>query len=382
MKARRGAESFPDAAVIGADTVVALGLRILGKPADRDGARAMLRSLSGHRHRVITGLAFYRKAGDRLLTGYDLTYVTFRDADGRHDRGLPRSGQLPRQGGRLRRPGDRRRVRRPAQGLLRQRRRLPRGQGPPAARPLPRPRMLAVEIEGVDFPASAGTADGRRATRSSSPAPSPARPSGSRSSASAAPPGSPRSIRVETAVAAAGRTALPPLRGLRRLPLPALRLPDPARAQGAAPQADASTKAGCRGRGLGPQARQRRRPTSTATGTRWSSPSGRSTAPSPSASGRRPRGRKGRPTAGRCRSRSARSSPRSSGASSPSCSSSPRAHGLEGFEPATRKGQLRHLVLREGKRTGELMVLLVTTASPGDRSRPARRAPQGGRARR
>ena len=38
----------------------------------------MLRSLSGHRHRVITGLAFYRKAGDRLLAGYDLTYVTFR----------------------------------------------------------------------------------------------------------------------------------------------------------------------------------------------------------------------------------------------------------------------------------------------------------------
>jgi 23S rRNA (uracil1939-C5)-methyltransferase len=78
-KARRGAESFPEAAVIGADTVVALGLRILGKPADRDGARAMLRALSGKRHRVITGLAFYRRADDRLLTGYDLTYVTFRE---------------------------------------------------------------------------------------------------------------------------------------------------------------------------------------------------------------------------------------------------------------------------------------------------------------
>mgnify|MGYP001078141726 FL=1 len=78
-KARRGAESFPEAAVIGADTVVALGLRILGKPADRDEARAMLRALSGKRHRVITGLAFYRRADDRLLAGYDLTYVTFRE---------------------------------------------------------------------------------------------------------------------------------------------------------------------------------------------------------------------------------------------------------------------------------------------------------------
>jgi 23S rRNA (uracil1939-C5)-methyltransferase len=40
------------------------------------------------------------------------------------------------------------------------------------------------------------------------------------------------------------------------------------------------------------------------------------------------------------------------------------ANGLEGFEPATRKGHLRHLVLREGKRTGELMVLLVTAELP------------------
>jgi 23S rRNA (uracil1939-C5)-methyltransferase len=79
QKAKRAAETFPEAAVIGADTVVALGLRILGKPADREDARAILRALSGRRHRVITGLAFYRRAEDRLLTGYDLTYVTFRE---------------------------------------------------------------------------------------------------------------------------------------------------------------------------------------------------------------------------------------------------------------------------------------------------------------
>ena len=79
LKAKAAAERFPEAAVIGADTVVALGLRILGKPADRADARAMLRALSGRRHRVLTGLAFYRRAEDRLLTGYDLTYVTFRE---------------------------------------------------------------------------------------------------------------------------------------------------------------------------------------------------------------------------------------------------------------------------------------------------------------
>src|SRR5512137_1107676 len=78
LKARTAAERFPEAVVIGADTVVALGLRILGKPADKEDARAMLRTLSGRRHRVITGLAFYTKSDGRLLTGYDLTYVTFR----------------------------------------------------------------------------------------------------------------------------------------------------------------------------------------------------------------------------------------------------------------------------------------------------------------
>ena len=46
-KAKAAAETFPEAVVIGADTVVALGLRILGKPADREEARAMLRALSG-----------------------------------------------------------------------------------------------------------------------------------------------------------------------------------------------------------------------------------------------------------------------------------------------------------------------------------------------
>ncbi len=77
LKARTAAESFPRDAVIAADTVVALGYRILGKPRNREEARGMIRALSGRRHRVVTGLAFYHKDEGRLLTGYDLTYVTF-----------------------------------------------------------------------------------------------------------------------------------------------------------------------------------------------------------------------------------------------------------------------------------------------------------------
>jgi septum formation protein len=49
-----------DIAVLAADTVVALGRRMLGKPSDPREAAAFLRRLSGRRHRVITGLALRR----------------------------------------------------------------------------------------------------------------------------------------------------------------------------------------------------------------------------------------------------------------------------------------------------------------------------------
>lgn len=45
-----------DEIIITADTVVIIDGRILGKPAGRDDAVAMLRSLSGRRHKVVTGL--------------------------------------------------------------------------------------------------------------------------------------------------------------------------------------------------------------------------------------------------------------------------------------------------------------------------------------
>ncbi|MCF6233537.1 MAG: Maf family protein [Rhodobacteraceae bacterium] len=49
-----------DDIVLCADTTVALGRRILGKPADAAEAAKFLRSLSGRRHRVITAIAVRR----------------------------------------------------------------------------------------------------------------------------------------------------------------------------------------------------------------------------------------------------------------------------------------------------------------------------------
>ena len=45
------------------DTTVAIGRRILGKPAERDEAARFLRLLSGRRHRVITAIAVKHKKG-------------------------------------------------------------------------------------------------------------------------------------------------------------------------------------------------------------------------------------------------------------------------------------------------------------------------------
>ncbi len=45
-----------DEILITADTVVICGEKILGKPSDREDAVRMLRSLSGHTHKVVTGV--------------------------------------------------------------------------------------------------------------------------------------------------------------------------------------------------------------------------------------------------------------------------------------------------------------------------------------
>ncbi|MGN6506567.1 MAG: Maf family protein [Tepidisphaeraceae bacterium] len=56
-KSRATAARHPSAFTLGADTVVALGDTLLGKPADADHARRMLGDLSGTTHVVITGIA-------------------------------------------------------------------------------------------------------------------------------------------------------------------------------------------------------------------------------------------------------------------------------------------------------------------------------------
>lgn len=55
--------ALPPAPVLCADTTVALGRRILGKPQDAAQARAMLGDLSGREHRVLTAVAVGKLGG-------------------------------------------------------------------------------------------------------------------------------------------------------------------------------------------------------------------------------------------------------------------------------------------------------------------------------
>ena len=66
----------PDDVVLCADTTVALGRRILGKPADAGEAAAFLTALAGRRHQVITGIAVRR--GDRVLVRESLSTVKMK----------------------------------------------------------------------------------------------------------------------------------------------------------------------------------------------------------------------------------------------------------------------------------------------------------------
>ncbi|MEI4263536.1 Maf family protein [Roseovarius sp. D0-M9] len=65
-----------DDAVLAADTTVALGRRILGKPANEAEAEAFLRALSGRRHSVITAVAVRR--GPRVWQRDVLTKVRMK----------------------------------------------------------------------------------------------------------------------------------------------------------------------------------------------------------------------------------------------------------------------------------------------------------------
>jgi septum formation protein len=80
---RKAAAVAPGAGalVLGVDTVVCLGTRIYGKPADVEDARRTLTALSGRRHIVLSGMCLIDEG--RARTGAASTVVEFRSLEDR-----------------------------------------------------------------------------------------------------------------------------------------------------------------------------------------------------------------------------------------------------------------------------------------------------------
>ncbi|BAQ71275.1 maf protein [Rhodovulum sulfidophilum] len=72
----RAVAATGDELVLSADTTVALGRRILGKPADAGEAAAFLYAMSGRRHRVVTAVAL--RLGDRIWERDVVTQVRMK----------------------------------------------------------------------------------------------------------------------------------------------------------------------------------------------------------------------------------------------------------------------------------------------------------------
>jgi septum formation protein len=80
-KAETVLSDFPDALVIGGDTVVLDGDRVLGKPSGQAEAESMLIGLSGHDHEVVSGIALAGQHG--VVSSRARTRVRMRRYDAR-----------------------------------------------------------------------------------------------------------------------------------------------------------------------------------------------------------------------------------------------------------------------------------------------------------
>jgi septum formation protein len=98
-KAQAVAGRFPEALVIGADTLVYLGGQLFGKPADLPGARWMLNQLQGATHQVVTGVCLMHAQSGRRRVFSDSTDVRFKRLTGEEiDQYLERIDPLDKAG--------------------------------------------------------------------------------------------------------------------------------------------------------------------------------------------------------------------------------------------------------------------------------------------
>ena len=69
--------------ILGADTLISLGGKVYGKPANRDDAERMLRDFSGKSHSVITGISLFDAKINFISSRTSVSTVTFMRLDDR-----------------------------------------------------------------------------------------------------------------------------------------------------------------------------------------------------------------------------------------------------------------------------------------------------------
>jgi septum formation protein len=79
QKALSVSELYPDALIIGGDTVVYVAGEVLGKPKNKKDAREMLGKLFGTTHMVVTGVAIVNTLTGDQVVGHEEGFVRFRE---------------------------------------------------------------------------------------------------------------------------------------------------------------------------------------------------------------------------------------------------------------------------------------------------------------
>lgn len=83
LKAGKAAENSDDAVIISADTLVAHGDLVIGKPKDEEEAKDILSRFSGETIKVCTGICVMDCASGNTVTDVDISEVRVTDMDGK-----------------------------------------------------------------------------------------------------------------------------------------------------------------------------------------------------------------------------------------------------------------------------------------------------------
>lgn len=92
-KAEHIAQKIPQGIIIGADSIVVLNGKILGKPRDHRDSFNMLNLLSNKTHQVYTGFTIIKKPAPVIISDHEVTQVKFRKLDAQEIQKYIESGQ-------------------------------------------------------------------------------------------------------------------------------------------------------------------------------------------------------------------------------------------------------------------------------------------------